>query len=782
MKKGKRSKFFNAILKGNLLTLGIPALILAVLINTVLYYYFNSDIYKKDHVIAVNMQRNIEFFLSDALDTLEYVDVILENKEIEDPNKEIDKINSINNYYENIEVIDKNGFVIHTLTSNLSQINYDRSGEEYFKAVERDHQIYWSRPFISPISKSPALTVALPKTDRTIVGYLSLDYIDLYTKEGLADLGRGIEMSILDNHGTYISGTEMELAKQRQLDSNFELLKQLSAGKDNHTHIEYNGSESIAVVKHIDGPDWYLVIYDIFEQSSETVNNLLRILIAVFIVFILLFIILSSVRASRISNDINGFVRKTEVISTGGFDVEFEEQKYEEFSRLADHFKIMTQNLKNRDAELENIAYHDNLTGLRNRAYLYEHIWNVGNFKTAEVLGLIYLDIDNFKNTNDLYGHTVGDTLLVQTSRQLQLCVEEDDTILARLGGDEFIILVADYKNLQHIKEIIKSIRQNLREPINLGDRRIFITVSMGISTVENGLGYDFDTQLRYADTAMYVAKEQGKNRFQFFNPSMNEKITKRVNIEQNLITALGNNEFRLVYQPQLYTPNGMIRGFEALLRWTSPTLGAVSPTEFIPIAEETGIILKIGEWVARTACETIKSINEMNGTDYIIAINASPIELKNSNYYSNLIDIIAETRIKPEWLEIEITENVFVDNANEIIKTLDLIGGEGIKISLDDFGTGYSSLAYMHRLPINTLKIDRTFISELENEKTSRNMVESIIILAHKLGIFLIAEGVENEEQVLILNKLVCDGMQGYFYSTPLEFEKTIEYTEKKF
>jgi diguanylate cyclase (GGDEF)-like protein len=395
----------------------------------------------------------------------------------------------------------------------------------------------------------------------------------------------------------------------------------------------------------------------------------------------------------------------------------------------------------------------------------------------AELFGMIYLDIDNFKNINDSYGHTLGDDLLITVSERLRGRIGED-VIVTRFGGDEFVLIVPDGRSLQLTHETIDKLIDTFKTPFFIDERGFFVTVSMGISVSERE-GYDFDLMLKAADIAMYQAKESGKNNYMFYDPEMDRKIKRRLLIEMNLRNALDDEEFSLVYQPQILAKSGKVRGFEALIRWNNKELGQVSPLDFIPVAEETGMIEKIGKWVIQSACETIRTINSVNGTDYIMSINVSPVQISNPFFLTDLYEIIQETGIKNEWVEIEITENVFLANVEEVISIILHLTSKGILISLDDFGTGYSSLSYLNKLPIDTLKIDREFIRNLIHDKDDQKMVESIVLLAHKLGIFLVAEGVENQSQVRLLNDFSCDCIQGFYFSKPLQSDALLELIE---
>jgi len=597
--------------------------------------------------------------------------------------------------------------------------------------------------------------------------------LNYYANKSFEYIGSEFEVSILDHNGIYIANPNIDLVNQRRIEPNFNVIEEISSN-DGHIHLKKNDRELLLAASKIDGPDWYLVIYDDYAKSFENINNLLLLFMLLLLLSIIIFAVLSSLRGVTIANYINQFIHKTEEIASGEFNAGVPAQKYKEFNRLADNFKIMSDKLKRRDIELERMAYTDSLTGLSNRMFLNEYAWQE-NYKNSYLIGLIYLDIDNFKNINDIFGHSVGDLLLISASKRIQEHIA-DDTILARLGGDEFVVIVPDDINRQRINNTIHKIMEAFKEPLYFEDRSFYVTVSMGISTGINE-SLDFDMMLKSADIAMYNAKENGKNSFHFFNPDMDIKIKRRLLIEQNLRSALDSNELSLAYQPQIITDSGEARGFEALLRWNNKELGQISPLDFVPIAEETGMIIKIGEWVMRNACHVIKIINDKNNTNYTISVNVSPVEINNPLFINNLDKIIHDSGVKPEWIEIEITENVLLENIEETIAILRHLSSKGVSISLDDFGTGYSSLSYLNRLPIHTLKIDRDFIRDLINNKSNQKMVDSIIVLAHKLGIFLVAEGVETEEQVTVLRDLLCDSIQGHYFSKPITFDELICY-----
>jgi len=770
MSDGRKRKLTSSIFVGNLVMIILPVVIVALVINYVLHQYLVNDITQKDKMMLYNVKQNVEAFLNDAADTLEYVSLTTRLVSGTDMNDQIDQINNIKRYYENIEILDQKGTVVNTLLANQNQIGHNRSGEDYYDFVQKEN-VYWSAPFISSVSGEPTVTIALKNEEEIIVGYLSLNRLIQLTNK-FTEADPGLKASILDSHGIFISSNDIDQVHQRLIEPNFNLIKENATL--NWPNEFRTTSEQIGFSIKTSKPEWYLIIYDDYKNSIKKIDTLLYVLVFIFFASVLIFIALALIRSSKINKYIKQFISQTEEIAAGKFDIDFPEQKYEEFDKLEVNFSKMAENLKARDHKLEQMAYKDSLTGIYNRAYLYNPKWQ-DKFADAEVFGLIFLDIDNFKNINDNYGHTFGDLLLIEVSQRLQSCITEK-SVFSRFGGDEFVIVVPDHKDETLINETVKSIMDAFKMPVKLENRSFFVTVSMGIS-VSARTNYDFDMTLKAADIAMYQTKENGKNNYRFYSPEMDNKVKKRLQIEQNLRSALEENELTLVYQPQVLTVDGKIRGFEALVRWESKELGSVSPVDFIPVAEETGMIINLGEWVFRTACETIGEINRRNGTDYVMSINVSPVEFNNPYFIRNLYEIIEETGIKNDWIEIEITENVFLLNIDEVTTILLHLKLNGISVSLDDFGTGYSSLSYLNKLPIQTLKIDRDFIKNLNHNQDDQKMVDSIIILAHKLGIFLVAEGVENQNQVEILNDFSCDCIQGYYFSKPLDKEDLMKY-----
>lgn len=422
------------------------------------------------------------------------------------------------------------------------------------------------------------------------------------------------------------------------------------------------------------------------------------------------------------------------------------------------------------------LAFYDSLTGLPNRTYIMDEIDQVflKAGRNNELVAIMFFDLDNFKKINDTLGHGYGDDLLVDIGNKLKDTIGENDKI-ARLGGDEFIILQTQIKSTDEIKVEAEKIIKIFQEPWVLENKEFYITTSIGITVFPHD-GTDVNTLLKNADTAMYRAKEVGKNTYQMFARSMNDKILEKYETESKLRRVLEREELELYYQPQIDIATGKMLGLEALLRWNHPDKGIISPMSFIPLAEETGMIVPIGEWVLRTACRQIKKWQDEGYPHLYVAVNFSSKQFQQKNFVGVVAGIIEETGINPNRLEIEITESVAMHDLNLTIDILRKLKSMGIQISLDDFGTGYSSLNYLKQLPINTLKIDKTFIHGITETSYEKVITSSLIIMAHDMNLIVTAEGVETPAQLAFLKKHKCDKAQGYLYSEPLpadEFEK---------
>lgn len=427
-----------------------------------------------------------------------------------------------------------------------------------------------------------------------------------------------------------------------------------------------------------------------------------------------------------------------------------------------------TTERKNNEEKIRYLANFDNLTGLPNRTQLalkIKHLLSMAK-RNNQQIAVMFLDLDRFKDINDSLGHSIGDTVLIESAARLTSFLREEDTI-ARLGGDEFIIILPDTQ-IDGASQVAQKLLDAFQSSFHIGDHELSISASIGIALYPND-GDDFETLYKNADTAMYRAKQEGRNNFCFFTEEMQHKTTRNLELGNALRHALERNQLDLHYQPQFSTRGKRIIGAEALLRWSHPEFGNISPAEFVPIAEETGIILSIGEWVLRTAIQAAKSWMDEGNEPIIIAINLSAVQFRSPNLPELIGTILDEVGLPPEYLELELTESIAMHDPQRAINTMNELHLRGVKMSLDDFGTGYSSLSYLKKFNIYKLKIDQSFVRDINIDPEDKAIVAAIISMAKSLGLQTIAEGVETIAQLTYLKEQECNEIQGYYFSKPL-------------
>ncbi|GMR01267.1 MAG: hypothetical protein BMS9Abin19_0635 [Gammaproteobacteria bacterium] len=436
-----------------------------------------------------------------------------------------------------------------------------------------------------------------------------------------------------------------------------------------------------------------------------------------------------------------------------------------------------------REAErkLDELAYYDSLTKLPNRVSLSKRLniaIGIARRRNTKV-AVLFIDIDRFKTVNDSLGHVAGDQLIVHVAKRLQACLREEDSI-HRFGGDEFVAILQDITDLSYINHVTERMLRCLSAPASIDSTEVFSSVCIGIALYPDD-DDDGDSLLKYSDAAMYHAKDQGGNNYQFYNEELTVRVQKRLSMESRLRHALERDEFRLYYQPIFDLKDQRVIGVEALIRWLDPDRGLVMPDDFIPIAEETGLIVSIGDWVLKHACNQVRKWEEQGLGQLLLAVNVSSLQFEHDRLYSSVILTLKKSGLAAQQLELEITERMFLNITSKVRETLDKLTEVGVRLSIDDFGTGYSSLSYLKQLPIDTLKIDRSFIMGIPEDNDDAQIASTIITMAHGLGMAVTAEGIETKNQLKYLNTLDCGRGQGYYLAKPQSAEETTKWLKTK-
>jgi diguanylate cyclase (GGDEF)-like protein len=460
------------------------------------------------------------------------------------------------------------------------------------------------------------------------------------------------------------------------------------------------------------------------------------------------------------------------------------ERHVEELSRhIAEQERISVQLQESKD-HFRHAAFHDTLTNLPNRALLAENLkFVIERARQHEdyQFAVLFLDLDRFKNVNDSLGHSIGDQLLITMARRLESCIREVDMV-ARLGGDEFAILLDGIPNQAEATNMARRIQEKLMSPFNLSGHEVFTSTSIGIAL--SSTGYDHpENMLRDADTAMYRAKAQGKACYEVFDKGMHTHAVYLLQMENDLRRAIDREELRVYYQPIVSLDNGQLAGFEALIRWQHPERGFINPSDFIPLAEDTGLIVPLGLWILKRACQQLCKWQWQSPANrsLFMSVNLSGKQVAVPSLVSDISEILAETHVEAKYLKLEITESAVMENADMAARLLKRLKALGVQLSIDDFGTGYSSLSYLHRFPVNTLKIDRSFVGRIGEAAENIEIVRTVISLAENMGMEVVAEGIETLSQLKQLRKLKCQYGQGYLFSRPVDAEAVSAWITKK-
>jgi len=710
------------------------------------------------------------------------------------------------NYYE-IRVLMTDGYEDVRLTwPHIDNKTDDEADNPFFQALVESGDQNYAAIFRNPDNQEISLFVGKPMILRDLtVDNLSASpklrgYLALTIK--LEDLARQIEQNTIGEAG-YLFSTDADGNVLFHPDS-ISLSKSVARGL--LVRMDEAGFESPPVRLSLDGrmvflskmqlhSDLYLFAV-IPEDELLAISHKLAAIVAAITLFTILVTMacLLTTLVYLVIKPIHQLRNLSKEIGRGQWDIRSDVNAKDEIGELADAFEDMAGNLKRSDNQVRYLAYHDSLTGLPNRAMFKEHLGHAiaSARKNREKLALLFLDIDDFKRVNDTLGHQAGDTLLQEVALRLSKCLRENDFVavaddmdaststLARQGGDEFIVLLSDIKHAFEPSAVANRVIESLSNPFTIQRHEYHTSASIGI-TVYPTDGEQADDLIKNADIAMYHAKERGKNCYEYFRESLNAAALERLVLESKLRTALENNELTLHYQPQIDALSGQPLGLEALLRWHDPETGLITPNVFIPVAEQSGLVLPIGNWVLHEACRQARAWQKAGYRPVLMSINVSGIQFAKSDLSTTIELALNKSGLDPRYLVIEITESTIMANPSGAVETLANLKALGVGIALDDFGTGYSSLNYLRRFPIDTLKIDHSFIIDIDKNPEDEEIVAAIVAMAHALNLRVVVEGVETQEQLRVVVDKKCDAIQGFLFSCPLPADQVVHQLQRK-
>ncbi len=520
---------------------------------------------------------------------------------------------------------------------------------------------------------------------------------------------------------------------------------------------------------------------------NHTLIRYVEIALVGFLFYALLVLLIARRLQRMITDPIHSLVQSMLQVSEGkDYSHRVQKQSNDELGRLFDGFNDMLEELERRDlalrkneSHLDYLAYHDPLTKLANRLLFHDRLEHsmLRAKRLISRIAILFIDLDRFKYINDSLGHDAGDRVLCVVAERLQGQVREADT-LARLGGDEFVIILEQLKKTEDLSRFVKKLMKELEQPILIAEQKLHVTASIGLSIYpENGV--NADSLMSAADIAMYQAKKNGTNTYRFYSEEMNTHSHESLIMENKLREALSRNQLTLYYQPQFELKTGYLVGFEALIRWNSPDLGFVSPADFIPLAEESGLIVSIGEWVLLTACQTLKGLQENWQVPLKMAVNISPRQFQHDSLVQTVSEALYRSQIEPCCLELELTEGMVMNNVDHAISKMNDLDAMGVQLSIDDFGTGYSSLGYLKKFPISRLKIDQSFVKDLTNNSSDQAIVNSVIALGKNMSLEIVAEGIETVEQYDYLKEEGCEQGQGFLMGKPMNKAELVSFLD---
>ena len=774
----KNKTIRKSVLLNNLIIISITLIFFGCITIFIMYQKLQSDIVEKNAMITMALGDHLATVESDPQKIAKYISNLYDA----DTNSKImfDSLSNIkkeNDFILNVEIIDAKGQVV------LSQLDADdvginRSGEEFYKKLSSMATgSYWSEPFQSTAIGGLvyAYTYKSPKNYYVTI-YSSLKALSEISKYYGEKFGDYIQVDIVDEYGRYVSHENLDYVHFRMVDRNINAIKEVAQGYLRYKVIDIAHTRYVMTATSMQNSRWYIVIYQPFSVVFGSLQKLILILAALIGFAAMIGASVSYIYSGQINHHVLKLKDYVEQAASDDYKAEVPDFKFVGLNNVAYEFSKLMHVVRQRDEQLTFMAYNDQLTKLGNRLLISKDIMAETPDKENEQLTIVLLNIDAFKIINDVYGYQTGDKILIYISHEIKKFNEIFVCSTYKIGPDEFAVLFRRALELNEIMRLLKPLQDSLIHGIFIDDKNIRISMTAGVS-VYDASSMDKRELLSYADMALIDAKTKARGSICLFNHDMKDKMNYDSGMDQFLRTALEENMFELYFQPQISIVEQKIEGFESLIRLRKRNGEYIPPNQFIKIAENTGLIIEIGEWVLREAISKLQQINAIFGSSYKMAINISTIQMNHPEFAASAIAIVSQANIPLELLEFEITESTFINEGSDAFISMKKLHEYGINFALDDFGTGYSSLSYLTSMPFQTLKIDRSFIADVETKEVKKSMLESIISMGHKLHYKLVAEGIENEEQKRICSEYSCDIIQGYYYSKPLPYEDLKKY-----
>lgn len=759
---------------------GVGFLALTVIAVTITLTIFQSltssqvdeEVYADTQIIANLSSDYVNHVMDLSNDIIENTAKAMNTMDEEYYNQLLEEVSANSSLFTLIEILDMDGYVIYSSNVESLGMGLNRAGDiPYKEIISGKHTVFTTS--LNSLESGKAMTLAKEEGEFIFIGYINFSQLYETLTEYMMNQTRHFQMVITDEYGIYLAGSSHAYAEQRRRFEYFDEFQMKFVKEGNQFDVQINDERYIVSAERFEINDWYLFVYEGTETlSTRFYDNFMTPILIIFMVIVITGIGYFGL-TRYLKKRIYEYIDTTEEIASGNYQVDMPKAFYKEFNTLSEHFDTMSKAIKDRNDDLYNIAYFDSLTTLVTRTKILEE-FNKGYFNNA---AFAYIDLNKFKSINDTYGHKIGDDVLSQLGKVLNYTFDRPNEMIARIGGDELLYVMFDYKSKEEVAERLKALQSIESICFETNEISMYLSFSVGVSYYPEN-GDNFEYLMSCADIAMYNLRLARKGQFfREYTEEMRLGFDRKTILSTDIIQAINASEFTVMYQPIMDVANNRIRGFEALSRWNHPMLGEIQPTEFIQILEDKELIHKLDMSVLVQASHDMELLREQYHQDLVLSVNFSAIHLSRADFFDIFLKTIEENKINTELLEIEITESALIDDFDYLKEIMGKMREIGVGVSEDDFGTGYSSLSYLLRLDLSTLKIPREFLMAYNESGKSSRIINSLVVLANELGLKVVIEGVEDEDQAALLKEIGVDYIQGFFYSRPLTIAQALEY-----